>query len=348
MPAPKFVAADFGAESGRLILGILEEDKITIEEIHRFPNRQIRVFGHIYWDLFYLFDELKKGLTLTASNGHKHLSGIGVDTWGVDFGLIGKGKHILGNPYAYRDTRTDGIIEEALKLLSREEIYQKTGIQFMQLNTIFQLLSMVKTKHPFLDSSEKLLFMPDLFNFLMTGEMISEYSISSTSQLLDAKNRSWATEIFEKLSIPLDLMCDIIPSGTVIGSLLPEICEETGLQPVEIIAPACHDTASAVAAVPANFPNWAYLSSGTWSLMGIEVDEPIITKLSLQNNFTNEGGVNNKIRFLRNNMGMWLLERCRYIWKQEGNLLTYEELVNLAKNTNAFKCFIDHIVTFSK
>jgi len=341
MALPKFIACDFGAESGRLILGTIEQNKISLEEIHRFPNRQVKVFGHIYWDLLYLFDELKKGLSQAVSRGHKRLSGIGVDTWGVDFGLIGRDKQILGNPYAYRDSRTDGMMEVAFQQMSKDEIYQVTGIQFMQLNTLYQLLSMVKNQHPLFDIAQKLLFMPDLFNFLMTGEVVSEYTIASTSQMLDAVRRDWSDEIFEKLGLPRKIMANIIPPGTVIGKLLPEIVEDTGLEEVDIIAPAGHDTANAVAAVPGWGENWAYLSSGTWSLLGIEVDKPIITNDSLRNNFTNEGGVNNKIRFLRNNMGMWLLERCRFIWRKEGTELSYSELIDLAKDAAAFKCIID-------
>ncbi len=250
MSVAKYLAFDLGAESGRTILGMLDGTKISLKEIHRFPNRQIKVLGHIYWDLLYLFDELKHGL-MKAGSEHNDLSGIGVDTWGVDFGLVGKGKQLLGNPFCYRDLRTNGMIERAFQLMPKEELYDYTGIQFMQLNSIFQLLSMVETKSVLLDVSEKLLFMPDLFNFLMTGEMLSEYSSASTSQLLNAKNKTWEPAIFEKLNLPLNIMAPIIKPGTVIGKILPEIIEGTGIHSVDVIAPACHDTASAVAAVPA-------------------------------------------------------------------------------------------------
>lgn len=341
MLSPKFIAADFGAESGRLILGTFKNNRISLQEIHRFPNRQVKVFGHIYWDLLYLFDELKKGLRFAANQGHGELAGIGVDTWGVDFGLIGRKDHLLGNPYAYRDSRTRGMMEKAFKLIPRDEIYRITGIQFMQLNSLFQLLSMVETSHPFLDQAERLLFMPDLFNFLMTGRKVSEYSIASTSQLLNARTRQWSAEVFSQLNLPLDIMPEILPPGSVIGKLLPDICEETGLAPTEVITPAGHDTASAVAAVPAVDTDWAYLSSGTWSLLGVELKEPIITGQSLKNNFTNEGGVDNTIRFLRNNMGMWLLERCRKQWQQEKTDVSYDHLLILAAQASPFHCFID-------
>lgn len=341
MSTAKFLAFDFGAESGRAILGTLDGKKIKLEEIHRFPNRQIIVSGHIHWDIPYLFDEIKKGLAFTAEKGHKELLGIGIDTWGVDFGLIGRDNQVLGNPYAYRDSRTDGMIKKAFKRMPKEEIYSCTGIQFMQFNSIYQLLSMVETKNPLLDISKTLLFMPDLFNYLITGKKYSEYTIASTSQLLNAEKKDWEPEVFNKLDLPIDIMAPVVQPGTVIGQLLPDIAREAGVLPVEVIAPACHDTASAVAAVPAQLKNWAYLSSGTWSLLGVEVDEPVINKESLQNNFTNEGGVNGKIRFLRNTMGLWLLQRCVSSWNQKGESLSCDELGNLAAEALSFKCIID-------
>jgi len=341
MSAAKFLAFDFGAESGRVILGRLDRSKIRLEEIHRFPNRQIKVFDHIYWDIHYLFDELKQGLMKTGNLGHKNLSGIGVDTWGVDFGFLGKGNQLLGNPYCYRDSRTKGMMERAFNLMSKDEIYKYTGIQFMQLNSIFQLLSIVETQSISLSVIEKLLFMPDLFNFFMTGEKLSEYSIASTSQLLNAKDKTWEPAIFEKLNLPIKIMAPVIQPGSVIAKILPEITEETGIQAVDVIAPACHDTASAVAAVPAQLSNWAYLSSGTWSLVGIEVKTPIINENSLKHNFTNEGGINQTIRFLRNTMGLWLLQKCSLSWRQNGEELTYAEITNMAKKATPFKCIVN-------
>jgi rhamnulokinase len=341
MPRANFLAFDFGAESGRAILGVLDGEKIVLEEIHRFPNVQIKESGHIHWNISSLFDELKKGLSSAANLGFKDLLGIGVDTWGVDFGLLGKDNQILGNPFAYRDSRTEGIMERAFELMPKEEMYSCTGIQFMQFNSIFQLLSMVLSKSPLLESCKMLLFMPDLFNFLLTGEKYSEYTIASTSQLLNAEKKEWESNIFEKLFLPMDIMAPLVPPGTIIGKLLPGIAREAGMSQIDVIAPACHDTACAVAAVPAKSSNWAYLSSGTWSVVGIEVDEPIINEITLKNNFTNEGGINQKIRFLRNTMGLWLLQRCIKSWEKKGESLTYGELTNLTEKTPAFKCFID-------
>ncbi len=340
MDGNKFLAFDFGAESGRAILGTLSETNIKLEEIHRFPNRQIQVFGHIHWDILSLFDELKKGLTQTIKKRGKELTGIGVDTWGVDFGLVGRDDQLLGFPYCYRDTRTQGIMDEAFKNVPRDELYAITGIQFMQFNSIFQLLSMVITNHPLLEVAESLLFMPDLFNFLMTGQKFSEYTIASTSQLLNAKTRRWDASLMDQMGLP-ELTAPLVEPGTVVGPLLPEIVAETGVMPVDVIAPACHDTASAVAAVPGASDNWAYLSSGTWSLIGVETTEPIITDASLRNNFTNEGGVDQKIRFLKNVMGMWLIEACRRVWQRENLPVEYGHLLQLASESKPFTAIID-------
>lgn len=341
MSIERFIAFDFGAESGRAILGSLEGKQIRLEELHRFPNKQISVSGHIHWDMAYLMAELKKGLRSAVELGYQELRGLGVDTWGVDFGLVGRNNQILGHPFAYRDPRTQGMMDKAFQLISRERMYHWTGIQFMQFNSVFQLLSMVESKSPLLKQCETLLFMPDLFNFLLTGHKCSEYTIASTSQLLNAKNKNWEPEIFEKLELPLDIMAPVAPPGTSVGRLLPAISEETGIMPVDVIAPASHDTASAVAAVPARSSNWAYLSSGTWSLLGIEVDVPVITQDSLKNNFTNEGGVGGKIRFLRNTMGLWLLQRCLKSWQEQGDTLGYDELEGLAHEGREFKCIVD-------
>jgi rhamnulokinase len=341
MRPAKFLAFDFGAESGRAILGILDEKRICLEEIRRFPNKQINVSGHIHWDLSYLFDELKKGLVSAARKGHGELLGLGVDTWGVDFGLVGKDDRVLENPYAYRDQRTAGMMDKAFQLIPREEIYACTGIQFMQFNSVFQLLSVVESKSSLLDKIETLLFMPDLFNFLLTGQKFSEYTIASTSQLLNAQKRDWESVIFEKLGLPIHIMAPVIQPGTSVGQLLPEISQETDISTVDVIAPACHDTASAVASVPAQTSNWAYLSSGTWSLLGVEADEPIINEKSLKNNFTNEGGVGGKIRFLRNTMGLWLLQRCMKDWEEKGESYGYAELAGLALDSQEFKSIVD-------
>jgi rhamnulokinase len=340
MSVPKFIALDLGAGSGRVMLGKLE-DKIALEEIHRFPNIQVKACGHLHWDILRLFCEIKHGLAKVSDLGHKDVEGIGVDTWGVDFGLVSEDDQLVSNPICYRDARTDGMQELAFSLLPREDIYQYTGIQLMQINTIFQILSMVHSQSALLKSAAHLLFTPDLLSFLLSGQKYSEYTIASTSQLLNARTGSWEKTIFEKLGLPLSVMQKIVQPGTVIGPLLSEIREETGLNSAEVIAIAAHDTASAVAAVPARSGNWAFLSSGTWSLIGVESERPIITEQSLHNNFTNEGGFGQKIRFLKNVSGMWLLESCIASWKRQKESCRYDELIYLADQAEPFKCIID-------
>ncbi|MBN1895161.1 rhamnulokinase [bacterium] len=333
-----FVAVDLGAGSGRVMLGTLE-NKLKLQEVHRFPNHQISVMGRLHWDVLRLFYELKQGLAVCSAQGHKTVNGIGVDTWGVDFGLLGRGDVLLGNPVCYRDSRTDGMMDRAFRKISKDSIYRHTGIQFMQLNTVFQLLSMVESRDPLLDAAEKLLFMPDLFHFLMTGKTVTEYTIATTSQLLNAKTGKWEPELFESLKIPAHIMQDIVTPGTGLGPLLPEIVRETGLH-ADVIASTSHDTASAVAAVPAGKGSWAYLSSGTWSLIGVETDRPIINPESLRNNFTNEGSVAGRIRFLKNVTGLWLLEECRRQWdkKEERD---YGDLLGEASRAKPFRSLID-------
>lgn len=339
MAGAKFLALDYGAGSGRAMLAQVDQT-ITLQELHRFYNPQIKMLKHYYWDLPYLYNELKKGLAAAGRQGHRDLSAIGVDTWGVDFGLIGKRHLFLANPITYRDNRTEGMMAEAFKVMPQEDIYRHTGIQFMSFNTIYQLLSMVREQNPLLTAAQRLLFMPDLFNYLMTGELTCEYSIASTSQLLNARTRQWEFSLIKKLGIPDHLFLPVTEPGTVIGPLLPELSAECELPAIDVIASASHDTASAVAAVPATGSNWAYLSSGTWSLIGIEIKEPIINDNSFAAGFTNEGGVQNTIRFLRNVMGMWLFEQCRAKWEKEG-LQTYEQLIAMAQTARPFIAVIN-------
>jgi rhamnulokinase len=338
MPTEKYIAADFGASSGRVILAEVDES-IRLEEIYRFPNHQILNMGHYQWDLLGLFHELKQGLIRIAQK-EQNIRAIGVDTWGVDFGFIGRDDSILCNPYCYRDDRTRGMFTIAFEKFSKTGIYSATGIQFMELNSLYQLLSMVESSHPVLDVAETLLFMPDLFHFLLTGIRKSEYTIASTSQLLNAHAREWDIALFTQLGLPRHLMSDIINPGSVIGPLSSEVQKETGLCVEQVIAPASHDTASAVAAVPATSNDaWAYLSSGTWSLLGVELKDPLITPETLEKNYTNEGGINGSIRFLKNVTGMWLVEACRKQW-QIANEVTYEQLLREAEQCAPFRSLL--------
>jgi rhamnulokinase len=336
----KYLAFDLGASSGRALVGIYENETLKLEETHSFPNRMVHINGHFHWDILQLFDEIKIGLAKTAQAGHTDIRSIGVDTWGVDFGLIGRNGVLLGNPYAYRDIG-DEYMDKVFEIIPRDELYQKTGIQFMPFNSIFQLYRLVHDQNPLLDVAEKLLFTPDLLNYFLTGEMVSEYSIASTSQLLDPWTRTWQTELFDRLGLPINIMADIVEPGTKIGKLRKEIAEEAGLSQIDVIAPASHDTASAVAAVPAEGENWAYLSSGTWSLLGINSPAPIINDAALQNNFTNEGGVDGQIRFLKNVAGLWLVQRCKSDWAKEGEDIDFAELAALAEKAGPSASIID-------
>jgi len=341
MADAQFLAFDLGAESGRAVLGSIEHERLRLQEIHRFPNRAVKLLGHLHWDVLRLWEEMKHGLYRCAQETGSHLDGIGVDTWGVDFALLGPNDTLLGMPYAYRDQRTDGIMEQAFQRMSREEMYQLTGIQFLQFNSVFQLLAMVRDDSPLLKVAERLLFMPGLFNFLLTREKVDEFTIGTTSQLYNPRTQGWATEIFEKLELPRHLMPNLVEPGTVIGNVWSDVAQEVRLSNIPVIAPAGHDTASAVAAVPAHGADWAYLSSGTWSLMGIEVPEPVITDETLRLNFTNEGGVAHTFRLLKNISGLWCIQECRRVWALEGQEFDYDQLTRLAAGAKPFSAFID-------
>ncbi|HOM80540.1 MAG: rhamnulokinase [Armatimonadetes bacterium] len=337
----KFLAIDLGAESGRGVVGLFDGSKLRLEEVHRFPNGPVRVLDSLHWDALRLFSEMKAALAKCVQEHGSDLQSVGVDTWGVDFGLLGKGDVLLGNPYHYRDKRTDGMLEEAFRRVPREEIFERTGIQFMKLNTLYQLLAMRVEGSPLLDMAERLLFMPDLFHFFLTGNKVTEFSIATTSQMYDPRARGWATGMLQAMEIPTGILGEVVPPGTEVGTLLPSIGAETGGAGVPVITPAAHDTGSAVAAVPARGADWCYISSGTWSLMGIESPEPLIDERSLRYNFTNEGGVGGTIRFLKNIMGLWLVQECRRAWLREGNDFSYAELTRLASQAPAFVSIVD-------
>lgn len=337
----KFLAIDLGAESGRAFVGILDSGKISIEEIHRFPNVPVIVSGHLHWDVYGLFNHVRTALKLAVEKGHGDIISVGVDTWGVDFGLVKSDGTPMEMPFTYRDSRTNGMMEKVFEKIPRGKLYSKTGIQLMQINSIFQLYSMKEECSESLESADKLLFTPDIFNYFLTGRRVSEYTIASTSQLLNASTRLFDEEIFLALGLPVKLMCPIVMPGTIVGSVIPEVASGAGLRDVNVVAVGSHDTSSAVAAIPASGNNWAFLSSGTWSLIGVETDKPIINEKSLANNFTNEGGVGGKITFLQNISGLWLLQELRRIWKERGENYRYDELVAMAREAREFKCILD-------
>jgi rhamnulokinase len=355
-----YLAFDLGAESGRAMVGHIENGRLALRELHRFPNRMVPLHGHLYWDLLHLFAEIQHSLRL-AGREKIPLAGLGVDTWGVDFGLLDRHGHLLANPITYRDHRTDGMIEKVLAKMPAAEIYRHTGIQFSPINTLYQLYALVESASPLLDIAARLLFIPDLVNFLLTGRQVSEFTFATTSQLFNPQTRAWADPIFSRLGLPRHLMADIVEPGTIIGALRHELASGSGLGEVPVIAVGCHDTASAVAAVPAvsgnsalppqpailNPPsNWAYLSSGTWSLLGVETSAPVIDERALQMNFTNEGGVApagqaGTIRLLKNIMGLWLLQECRRQWRREGREYDYAQLTALAESAAPFRAFVN-------
>lgn len=338
----KFLAFDFGASSGRAMLATFDGEKITLEEKHRFANDPVLANGGFYWDALRLFHEIKQGILKCANSGDADIDGIGIDTWGVDYALLDKNDKILENPYHYRDTRTDGMYEKAFAVVPKEEIFNKTGIAFNWFNTLYQLLASKLSDDTALKNAKTLLFMPDLFNFLLTGVKKNEYTIASTSQMFDSKNHKWATELLDKMGIPSDIFPEMIYPGNLIGTIRPELAEELGVSQIPVFAVASHDTGSAVASVPVvDKDDFIYISSGTWSLMGVELKEPNITKDALEYNFTNEGGVDKTIRFLKNIMGLWLIQESKRQWEREGEVLSFNDLEQQANAATPFESFID-------
>jgi rhamnulokinase len=335
-----FLAFDLGATSGRSILGILDENDFEIKELTRFPNNILELHGKYYWDIFGLYKSLKDGLTACAKQGIK-LTSIGIDTWGVDFGYLGRDGVILGLPRAYRDPYTEGAPDEFFKIVSREKVYAQTGIQIMNFNSLYQLFAAKKEDFSLLDAADKILFMPDLLSYMLTGKQVCEYTEASTSQILNPETRLFETSLLEAAGIKSSILNALTDPGTVIGTLTDSLAEETGTGKVPVVAVAGHDTASAVLAVPADNPNFAYLSSGTWSLMGVETEQPVLTKDSFEKNFTNEGGIEGTTRFLKNITGMWLLEQCRKEWEKEGRKYSYAEIVEMAESAASYRYYVN-------
>ena len=331
----RFLAFDCGATSGRGMLATFSGGRFVIEEVYRFPSEKVRKDGRLYWDVFAMRDHFVACLKALGSQGIRP-DAIGIDTWGVDFGLLGADGKLLDLPRCYRDPYTAGIPEKVYGIIPREQLYARTGIQMMDFNTIFQLYAQSQAGDEALKKADALLFMPDLLSYLLTGNKICEYTDASTSGMMDPSSRQFDTALLKELGLRTEMLLPIVQAGTRIGVLSPEIQKETRLGPVPVIAVAGHDTASAIAAVPATDEHFAYLSSGTWSLMGIEVPEPIINETSARLNFTNEGGIEGTTRFLKNITGMWLLEECRRVWKQEGKDYSHPELIAMARAERDF------------
>ena len=342
MDAKKYIAVDLGAESGRVMLGGVSDEKLSLEEIHRFTNGPIDINGSLHWDFSNTLLEIKSGIKKAAKQANGEVACIAVDSWGVDFGLLDEKGQLLENPYHYRDSRTDGMLEKAFEIVGKRSIYDQTGIQFMQLNTLYQLLAMRESNDPILAKAKTLLFTADLYAYHLCGKPYAEYSLASTSQMLDMSTGQWAKDIFEKLQLPLDIMPPVVQPGTIMGVLTEEVAAELGCPQIPVAAIGSHDTASAVAAVPAAAErNWAYLSCGTWSLLGVEISEPVINDQTFEYQFTNEGGVNGTVRLLKNIMGLWLVQECRRHWQAEGQELSYAQLAEMAGNATPFAAYID-------
>lgn len=334
---PSYLAFDFGAESGRAVLAELDSGILKTQEIHRFHNDPVEEGASLRWNVELLWSEVRKALN---SLGRVSLGGIGVDAWGVDYALLGERGELLEKPYHYRDRRTEGVMEEAFRRVPKEEIYRVTGIQFMPINTLYQLYAARRDSPSVLASAKHVLTIPDLFNYWLTGKPVCEFTNATTTQMVDAVRRVWAKDLIQRTGLRTDLLAPIVEPGTVIGSLLRGIASNLSLAGTPVIAPACHDTGSAVAAITAR-DGTAFLSSGTWSLIGIEIDSPVLTSQALKLNFTNEGGVNGTTRLLKNVMGLWMLQGCKNCWSVQGQTTSYDELVELANHEPAFAHLVD-------
>jgi rhamnulokinase len=335
-----FAAADLGAESGRVILGVIEGGRLTLEELHRFRNDPVRLPTGLYWDTLRLWHDIVAGLTAAGRERGLRLDGIGVDTWGVDIAFLGDDGALADNPRHYRDARNHGILEKAFAVVPREEIFAATGLQFMQINSLFQWYAMRLASSPALETARTLLFMPDLFHYFLTGVKKAELTIASTSQFYDPRAEAWASGLLRSFGLDESLLPEIVEPGERLGPVLPHVAEATGLAPgTPVYATACHDTASAVAAVPAPAEQdggWCYISSGTWSLMGVELAAPVINEDSLRLNLTNEIGAGRRVRLLKNIMGLWPLQECRRAWALEGSDYTYDDLTRMAAAARPF------------
>lgn len=340
MKAYHFLGYDFGASSGRAMLGVYDGERIELSEIHRFSNDPVELNGRFVWDVQRLFFEMKQALLKVSRAGIK-LDAIGIDTWGVDFGLLDKNGNLATQPIHYRDHMTDGMLEKAFEVVPKAEIFRRTGLAFIQFNTLYQLYALLKADDPALRIAEHMLLMPDLFAYFLTGKMGTEYTVASTSQMIDPATRDWAYDLIEKFGIPKKLLGKITPEATVRGTLLPEIARECGVGEIPVIAVAGHDTASAVAAVPAEGTDFAYLSSGTWSLLGAELKSPLTDPSVMEANYTNEGGVCGTIRLLKNIMGLWIIQECKREWDRRGEVYGFDELVKMAGKAPQFKAILN-------
>ncbi|MDP6447294.1 MAG: FGGY-family carbohydrate kinase [Pirellulaceae bacterium] len=341
-----YLAVDLGASSGRVVAGRFDGHRLALEDVHRFPNGGVRAGGRLYWNVLALWSEMLGGLRESRGRYGDSILSVGVDTWGVDFGLLGSDGQLLANPLHYRDEHTNGALERAFAVAPREEIFRRTGLQFMQFNSLYQLAAMNEAGNSALAAAESFLMIPDLFHWLLTGERVNEFTNATTTQFFDPQRKEWAVELFEKIGLPAHILGEVAQPGANLGRLTNSVAAETGMHNVDVVLPGTHDTASAVLAVPAaarfgTQPDWCYISSGTWSLMGAETPAPVINDQCLARNFTNEGGVGGSIRLLKNIAGLWLVQECRRIWAQAGHEFAWSQLVALAAESSPLACLID-------
>lgn len=339
-----YLGIDMGAESGRVMAGLWDGKRMRVEEIHRFPNGGVQFADSLRWNTLNLWAEIQTGLALAAKKYGNAIVSVGVDTWGVDYVLLSKSGELLGMPFHYRDARTRGILSKAFARVPRDEIFAATGLQFMEINTLFQLLALQRASPELLGAAETLLMMPDFLNFCLCGARVSEFTISTTSQCVNPRKRAWDVDLLRRFGLPEKIFPEIVPPGSRLGPLRPALTERTGLGRVNVIVPAAHDTGSAVAGTPARqtgLCNWAYLSSGTWSLLGVELADALLAPRVLELNFTNEGGIDGTYRLLKNIMGLWLLQQCRRSFADNGRDYSYEQLSQLAAEAPAFRSLVN-------
>jgi rhamnulokinase len=344
VPHKIYLAIDLGAESGRVIAGLWNGKMLRLDEVHRFPNGPVHLAGTMRWDVLRLWAEIQNGLARAAAKYGKAIVSVGADTWGVDFVLLNRRGEMLGQPYHYRDARTNGVMEKAFRKVPRAEIFAQTGLQFMQLNTLFQLIAANQATPDLLAQADCLLFMPDFIHWALCNSRVAEFTIASTSQCLNPLTRNWALPLLKKFGLPTRLFPNIVPPGTTLGKIRPDISERTGLGNINIIAPPSHDTASAVAGVPtANTgkANWTYLSSGTWSLMGVEAQTASLSPRTQELNLTNEGGLDGTYRLLKNIMGLWLVQQCKRAFDAGGTTFDYPKLAKLAAHAPALRSLVN-------
>lgn len=341
-----YLGVDLGASSGRVLAGLFDGERLRLEDVHRFENGAVRVGDTLYWDILRLWQDVVDGLRDAADKYGDRVSSVGVDTWGVDFGLLGRDDRLLGNPVSHRDGRTAGIFDKAFPIVPREEIFAETGVQFMEFNTLYQLLAMKLQGSPLLETAETFLMIPNLINWMLTGEKANERTNATTTQFYNPQTGDWAKSLLERFELPTRMLGTIVDPGTRLGGLRTHVAEATGLEGVDVVVPGTHDTASAVMAVPTSGvigqqPDWCYISSGTWSLMGVEVPRPIINAKCSELNFTNEGGIGGTTRVLKNIAGLWLVQECRRIWKERGQDYSWSELVRLAQQAAPLESLIE-------